>query len=79
MDVMYIYREDLHSSTVIVELALIHVVIRLYTTYGWYIFILGGLAALHYKCSLRLVPIVYIFINNYLLIHNVLCMIECYS
>ena len=49
MDVMYIYHEDLHSSTVSVGLAHMHVVIRLYTTYGWYIFILGGLAALHYK------------------------------
>ena len=28
---------------------LLYVFIRLYTTYGWYIFILGGLAALHYK------------------------------
>ena len=49
MDVMYIYHEDLHSRTVSVGLALMHVVIRLYTTYGWYIFILGGLVALHYK------------------------------
>ena len=79
MDVLYIYLEDLHSSTVSVELAHIHVVIRLYLMYGWHIFISGGLAALHYKCSLRFAPIVYIFINYYLLIHNVLCMIECYS